>query len=89
MRSTIAPRFDFRREAQDVGARVVERGGGDADDVGFAPVAQHAARGEELEEVAARVADIARSGDLVITLGAGSIGGLANALVDELQRRTS
>jgi UDP-N-acetylmuramate--alanine ligase len=42
-----------------------------------------------LEEVAARVADIARSGDLVITLGAGSIGGLATALVDELQRRTS
>jgi UDP-N-acetylmuramate--alanine ligase len=42
-----------------------------------------------LEEVAARVADIARPGDLVITLGAGSIGGLATALVDELQRRTS
>ena len=41
-----------------------------------------------LEEVAARVADIARAGDLVITLGAGSIGGLATALVEELQRRT-
>ena len=43
----------------------------------------------KLDEVAARVADIARAGDLVITLGAGSIGGLATALVDELQRRTS
>jgi UDP-N-acetylmuramate--alanine ligase len=42
----------------------------------------------KLDDVAARVADIARSGDLVITLGAGSIGGLATALVDELQRRT-
>jgi UDP-N-acetylmuramate--alanine ligase len=43
----------------------------------------------KLEEVAARVADLARSGDLVITLGAGSIGGLATALVDELRRRSS
>ena len=41
----------------------------------------------KLEEVAARVADIARDGDLVITLGAGSIGGLAAALVQELERR--
>jgi UDP-N-acetylmuramate--alanine ligase len=41
----------------------------------------------KLEDVAVRVADIARPGDLVITLGAGSIGGLATALVDELQRR--
>ncbi len=41
----------------------------------------------KLEDVAARVADIARPGDLVITLGAGSIGGLATALVEELQRR--
>jgi UDP-N-acetylmuramate--alanine ligase len=41
----------------------------------------------KLDEVAARVADIARPGDLVITLGAGSIGGLATALVDELKRR--
>ena len=41
----------------------------------------------KLEDVAARVADIARSGDLVITLGAGSIGGLASTLVDELRRR--
>jgi UDP-N-acetylmuramate--alanine ligase len=41
----------------------------------------------KLDEVAARVAAIARPGDLVITLGAGSIGGLAGALVDELERR--
>jgi UDP-N-acetylmuramate--alanine ligase len=40
-----------------------------------------------LDDVAARVADIARSGDLVITLGAGSIGGLATTLVEELRRR--
>jgi UDP-N-acetylmuramate--alanine ligase len=42
----------------------------------------------KLDEVAARVADIARPGDLIITLGAGSIGGLATTLVDELQRRS-
>jgi UDP-N-acetylmuramate--alanine ligase len=41
----------------------------------------------KLDEMAARVADIARPGDLVITLGAGSIGGLATALVQELERR--
>ena len=41
----------------------------------------------KLDDMAGRVADIARSGDLVITLGAGSIGGLATALVDELRRR--
>jgi UDP-N-acetylmuramate--alanine ligase len=40
-----------------------------------------------LDDVAGRVADIARAGDLVITLGAGSIGGLATTLVDELRRR--
>jgi UDP-N-acetylmuramate--alanine ligase len=40
-----------------------------------------------LDDVARRVADIARDGDLVITLGAGSIGGLATQLVDELKRR--
>jgi UDP-N-acetylmuramate--alanine ligase len=40
-----------------------------------------------LDDMAARVADIARPGDLIITLGAGSIGGLAAALVEELQRR--
>ncbi|MEW6321255.1 MAG: UDP-N-acetylmuramate--L-alanine ligase [Acidobacteriota bacterium] len=40
-----------------------------------------------LEAVVAAVADLARAGDLVITLGAGSIGGLASALVAELERR--
>jgi hypothetical protein len=37
--------------------------------------------------MAARVADLARPGDLVITLGAGSISGLAGMLVAELQKR--
>jgi UDP-N-acetylmuramate--alanine ligase len=41
----------------------------------------------KLDDMAARVAEIARPGDLVITLGAGSIGGLATALVDELRKR--
>jgi UDP-N-acetylmuramate--alanine ligase len=41
----------------------------------------------KLDEMAARVADLARPGDLVITLGAGSIGGLATQLIDELRRR--
>jgi UDP-N-acetylmuramate-alanine ligase len=40
-----------------------------------------------LDNVAARLADLARPGDLVITLGAGSIGGLATNLLDELKRR--
>jgi UDP-N-acetylmuramate--alanine ligase len=42
----------------------------------------------QLEDMASRVADLARPGDLVITLGAGSIGTLASALVEELQRRS-
>lgn len=42
---------------------------------------------KRLEEVAAAVADLARPGDLVLTLGAGSIGGLATALLAELERR--
>ncbi len=41
----------------------------------------------KLADMAGRVADLARPGDLVITLGAGSIGGLATALVAELQGR--
>jgi UDP-N-acetylmuramate--alanine ligase len=41
----------------------------------------------KLDEVAGRVADLARPGDLVITLGAGSIGSLAGTLVEELRRR--
>ena len=40
-----------------------------------------------LEEMAAAVADLTREGDLVLTLGAGSIGGLAAILVSELERR--
>ena len=42
---------------------------------------------KRLEEVARAVADLARPGDLVLTLGAGSIGGLATALVSELEVR--
>jgi UDP-N-acetylmuramate--alanine ligase len=41
----------------------------------------------KLAEMAGRVADLARPGDLVITLGAGSIGTLAASLVAELERR--
>ena len=40
-----------------------------------------------LEALAPAIADIARSGDLVIVLGAGSIGGVAGKVVDELERR--
>ena len=43
----------------------------------------------KLTDMAARVADLARPGDLVITLGAGSISGLATALVAELQSRNA
>jgi len=42
---------------------------------------------KKLDDVAAAVAGLARPGDLVLTLGAGSIGGLATALVAELERR--
>ena len=42
---------------------------------------------KRLDDVASAVADLARPGDLVLTLGAGSIGGLATALVAELVRR--
>jgi UDP-N-acetylmuramate-alanine ligase len=38
--------------------------------------------------VAPAVADLVRPGDLVITLGAGSIGAVATALVAELERRS-
>jgi UDP-N-acetylmuramate--alanine ligase len=41
----------------------------------------------KLDDLAARVADLARPGDLVITLGAGSIASLAGHLVAELERR--
>jgi UDP-N-acetylmuramate--alanine ligase len=41
----------------------------------------------KLDDMAGRVADLALPGDLVITLGAGSIGSLAGHLVAELERR--
>jgi UDP-N-acetylmuramate--alanine ligase len=41
----------------------------------------------KLDDMAAAVADLSRPGDLVLTLGAGSIGGLATALLAELERR--
>ena len=40
-----------------------------------------------LEDVTGALADLARSGDLVLILGAGSISGLAAAFVTELERR--
>jgi UDP-N-acetylmuramate--alanine ligase len=40
-----------------------------------------------IEAVAAALADLSRPGDLVITLGAGSIGGVAQRVVAELERR--
>jgi UDP-N-acetylmuramate--alanine ligase len=40
-----------------------------------------------LDDMAGRIADVARPGDLVITLGAGSIASLAGHLVAELERR--
>jgi UDP-N-acetylmuramate--alanine ligase len=41
----------------------------------------------KLEDMSSRLADLARPGDLVITLGAGSISSLAGSLVAELERR--
>ena len=41
----------------------------------------------KLEDMSASVADLARPGDLVLTLGAGSIASLAGQLVAELERR--
>jgi UDP-N-acetylmuramate--alanine ligase len=41
----------------------------------------------QLDDVATAVANLARSGDLVITLGAGSIGTVAGQVVSELERR--
>jgi UDP-N-acetylmuramate--alanine ligase len=40
-----------------------------------------------LDEVAPIIAEIARPGDVVITLGAGSIGGVAPRVIEELERR--
>ena len=44
---------------------------------------------QTLDEVVSLVADLARSGDLVLTLGAGSIGHVAGRLVEALERKTS
>ncbi|MFP5378731.1 MAG: glutamate ligase domain-containing protein [Vicinamibacteria bacterium] len=41
----------------------------------------------EIDNVPSVVADVARPGDMVITLGAGSIGSVPAALVAELERR--
>ncbi len=41
----------------------------------------------KLADMAARIAELSRSGDVVITLGAGSIGTLAAGLIAELERR--
>ena len=43
---------------------------------------------ETLDEVVSLVADLARSGDLVLTLGAGSIGQVSGRLVEALGRKT-
>ncbi len=40
-----------------------------------------------LSDMPGRIADVARPGDVVITLGAGSISTLAGAVIDELERR--
>ena len=40
----------------------------------------------DVSDVADAVAAIARSGDVVLTLGAGSIGGVASRLVDALEK---
>ena len=43
---------------------------------------------QTLDDVVSLVVDLARSGDLVLTLGAGSIGRVAGRLVEALERRT-
>ena len=43
---------------------------------------------QTLDEAVSLVADLARSGDLVLTLGAGSIGDVADRIVDALGRKT-
>jgi len=42
---------------------------------------------KRLDQVAPAVAQLARSGDLIITLGAGSIGGVGDRILEELRRR--
>jgi len=41
-----------------------------------------------LDEVVSLVADLARSGDLVVTMGAGSIGSVGRRLVEAIERKT-
>ena len=43
----------------------------------------------DLDDVTSRLARIARPGDVVLTLGAGSIGSIASALVTALENTTS
>ena len=43
---------------------------------------------QTLDEVVSLVADLARSGDLVLMLGAGSIGQVAGRIVEALERKT-
>jgi hypothetical protein len=50
LRKSRAPLLDTAHEPQDVGMRVVERGRGYADDVGFAPIAEDAGMGKMLEQ---------------------------------------
>ena len=44
---------------------------------------------QTLDEIVSLVADLARPGDLVLTLGAGSIGQVAGRLVEALECKTS
>ncbi len=46
----------------------------------------HVVRG--LDDVPAAVASLAKKGDLIITLGAGSIGGVADRILDAIRRRS-
>jgi UDP-N-acetylmuramate--alanine ligase len=43
---------------------------------------------QTLDEVVSQVADMARSGDLVLTLGAGSIGDVGDRLLEAIARKT-
>ena len=45
-------------------------------------------RAQTLDEVVSLVADLAQSGDLVVTMGAGSIGQVGRRLVEAIERKT-
>ena len=45
-------------------------------------------RAQTLDEVVSLVADLAQSGDLVVTMGAGSIGQIGRRLVEAIERKT-